>query len=93
MVRGDGGEFVVHNCVQALARSITIGFHAPMLQRKYNLRWSLTVHDELVFVVPDHLAARVAALAQKVMRQPPSWFPDLVLDAEVSVAKRYGDAK
>ena len=86
-------NLLANNIVQALARSITVGLHAVILDRKYNLRWSLTVHDELVFVVPDHLAARVAALAQKVMRQPPSWFPDLVLDAEVSIAKRYGDAK
>lgn len=86
-------NLLANNIVQALARSITVGLHAVILDRKYNLRWSLTVHDELVFVVPDNLAERVAALAQKVMRQPPLWMPDLVLDAEVSVAKRYGDAK
>lgn len=86
-------NLIANNVIQALARSITIGFHAPLLQRKYNLRWALTVHDELVFVVPDHLAQRVAALVQKVMRTPPPWWPDIVLDAEASTAKRYGDAK
>lgn len=86
-------NLIANNVIQALARSITIGLHAVTLHHKYNLRWQLTVHDELVFVVPDHLAERVAALAKKVMRLPPRWFPDLVLDAEVAIAKRYGDAK
>lgn len=86
-------NLISNNVIQALARSITVGLHAVVLQTRYNLRWQMTVHDELVFVVPDALAPRVAALVQKVMRQPPLWMPDLVLDAEVSIAKRYGDAK
>jgi DNA polymerase len=86
-------NLLANNVIQSLARSITIGLHAVILQTRYNLCWSLTVHDELLYVVPDHLAPRVATLVQKVMRQPPKWWPDLVLDAEVSIAKRYGDAK
>lgn len=86
-------NLLANNTVQALARSITLGYHAPLLQSKYNLRYVLTVHDELVFVVPTRLADRVATLVKMVMSLPPSWCPDLPLDAEVHIAERYGDSK
>lgn len=81
-----------NNAVQGLARTITMG-HAVTLSDVPALPLVLTVHDELVFLVQTRIAERAAEAALRVMRTPPLWMPNLPLDAEVSVAMSYGEAK
>lgn len=49
----------------------------------------LTVHDEVVAVVPDEHAEAMYAMAIDVMRTAPQWAEGLPLDAEGGVAKEY----
>jgi DNA polymerase bacteriophage-type len=83
-------NMLINNLVQGLARCITMQ-HGMVLARKLWL--ALTVHDELVFIVPEAKANAAADLCLTVMRKPPLYMPDLPLNAEVAIADRYGDAK
>jgi len=80
------------NIVQALARDIitAIAF-AVFLETGY--RPSLSVHDELVYVVPDHDVARVEECMHRHMRTPPSWWPELITWSAGAVVDSYADAK
>jgi len=53
----------------------------------------LTVHDEVVVVVPEaeEADAKTWVLAQMTME--PKYMPGIPLAAEVDSGKRYGDAK
>lgn len=84
-----GGK-LTENIVQAVARCVmTDGM--LRIQEKYPC--VLTVHDEVVVLVPDDEAeeAEKWVLAQMVME--PEYMKGIPLDAEASCAKRYGDAK
>lgn len=84
-----GGK-LTENIVQAVARCVmTDGM--LRIQEKYPC--VLTVHDEVVALVPEDDAeeAEKWVLAQMVM--DPEYMKGIPLDAEASSAKRYGDAK
>lgn len=84
-----GGK-LTENIVQAVARCVmTDGM--LRIQEKYPC--VLTVHDEVVALVPEDDAeeAEKWVLAQMVM--DPEYMKGIPLDAEASCAKRYGDAK
>lgn len=84
-----GGK-LTENIVQAVARCVmTDGM--LRIQEKYPC--VLTVHDEVVALVPENDAeeAEKWVLAQMVM--DPEYMKGIPLDAEASSAKRYGDAK
>lgn len=86
------GPKVDENCVQALARDSV--FEAALRFYKLTgLRPVLRVHDELVYIFPQSEADDLLARLQAVMRTPPSWWPELVVWSEGSVAETYGDAK
>lgn len=82
----------VENLVQALARDV-IAEHAIKFKRATGLLPSLTVHDELVYIVPEADAHESLAALQGIMRQGVSWWPELVTWSEGDVADCYGDAK
>ncbi len=82
----------VENLVQALARDV-IAEHAIKFKRQTGLLPSLTVHDELVYIVPEADAQESLAALQGIMRQGVSWWPELVTWSEGDVADCYGDAK
>ena len=92
VVRGEGGPFVVHNCVQALARD-TIADNAVDFFRATGLRPALMVHDELVYMVPESDAAAALETLQGIMRTPPKWWPQLITESEGDIANSYGAAK
>lgn len=92
IIHGDSGAFIVHNCVQHLARNI-IADQALRVQRELGLRLALTVHDELVYIVPEDQAQEALDNVQTIMRQPVSWWPELILWSEGDIADTYGDAK
>jgi hypothetical protein len=89
-----GGK-VLENIVQALARIIV--FDAMVRLRKllkvYDVQMAHTVHDELVYIVPDELVNVVKQIVLEEMVRPPKWMADLPLAAEVGVGQTYGDAK
>ena len=84
-----GGK-ILENITQALARIHTMDA-ALRIQR--NMPLAMQVHDELVYVVPDDLVEWAKELLYKEMTAPPSWAPDLPLDADVGEGDTYGDCK
>jgi DNA polymerase III epsilon subunit-like protein len=95
VVRGDRGPFIVHNCVQALARIVVMDAAVRLrkLLAPMGVQLALQVHDELVFVVPEQNAEICKQLALQEMARRPVWAPTLPLDAEADVGPSYGDAK
>ena len=84
-----GGK-LTENIVQAVARCVMTD---GMLRIQERYPCVLTVHDEVVCLVPEAEAedAKTWVLAQMVME--PRYMPGIPLDAEADVAHRYGDAK
>lgn len=80
------------NIVQALARDVIAD---NMLEvKKLTGHWPvLSVHDELIYIVPDDEAESHLATVQGVMRTPPKWWPELVTWSEGDIAQSYGEAK
>jgi DNA polymerase len=95
-----GGK-VIENVVQALARIIVfdqmakIDQHLRKLDGTNGERYKvvLTVHDEVVAVVPEHYAQACLAMMEKVMSTPPAWALDLPVACEGDIGDSYGDAK
>ena len=84
-----GGK-LVENIVQAVARCVmTDGM--LRIQEKYPC--VLTVHDEVVVLVPDEEVEEAEKWVHEQMVMEPPYMKGIPLDAESSYAKRYGDAK
>lgn len=84
-----GGK-LVENVVQAVARCVmTDGM--VRIQKRYPC--VLTVHDEVVVLVPDAEVAEAEKWVHAQMIKNPTYLDGIPLDAESSFAKRYGDAK
>ena len=87
---GEAGPFIVHNCVQALARIIVldqtldINVHMPVV---------LSVHDEAAGITAADEAKDALAFALECMRVPPVWAPDMPLNSEGGFHQSYGKAK
>lgn len=92
VVRGAEGAFIVHNCVQALARDVLKDYKVQVFQLT-GRRSALDVHDELVYVVPEQSAQEHLDFVQSIMRQPPKWWPELITWSEGDIAQSYGAAK
>ena len=94
---GTGGPFIVHNCIQALARCVVTDQMVEACKREYTAELGhqlvLFTHDELVFVAPEENAEKVYDLLLDKMHTPPSWMPDLPVAAEGGVGKIYGEIK
>ena len=78
------------NIVQHLARCI-ISEQMLAINRRYKV--ALTVHDEVVVVVPEQEAEECLAFMLDTMKTSPAWWPDILLSAEGDVADSYGNAK
>ena len=88
VVRGDTGPFVVHNCVQWLARVILTQAMIRIARRGYRI--VTTTHDEIVVLLKkDSDAERHHAVLVDEMRATPAWLPGIPLDAEGGVSERY----
>jgi len=94
-----GGK-VVENVVQALARIVVFNQMAKIDQefRKRDtptkrFKVVLTVHDEVVAVVPEEMAEKSLNFMSRVMSTPPSWAQDLPVACEGDFALTYGDCK
>lgn len=89
VVRGDSGPFIVHNCVQALAR-IVVTTQMVAIAKRYKI--VLQVHDEVVCCVDEAEAEEAKAFIMQCMSTPPSWAPDLPVACEADIGKNYGEA-
>jgi DNA polymerase I-like protein with 3'-5' exonuclease and polymerase domains len=96
------GAKVVENVVQALARIVVFRQMCKIEQniKKYDNRaagrrfkTALTVHDEVVTVVPENVALQVKELMERVMSKPPTWANNLPISCEVELGHTYGDCK
>ena len=84
-----GGK-VVENIVQAVARCVmTDGM--LRIQKRYSC--VLTVHDEVVCLVPENEAKEAEAWVLEQMVADPPYMKGIPLDAETGCNKRYGEAK
>ena len=94
-----GGK-VVENVVQALAR-IVVFDQMAVIDRKFRqfdtpqrrMRTALTVHDEVVAVVPEATKDKTLSLMTKVMRMTPSWAAGLPVACEADAGHNYGECK
>jgi hypothetical protein len=84
-----GGK-VVENVVQAVARCVMTD---GMLRIQPRYPCVLTVHDEVVVVVPDSEVEQAEPWVLEQMVTEPRYMPGIPLAAETGVGKRYGDAK
>lgn len=80
------GGLLAENVTQALAR-IVIGEQLLVVRKRYKV--ASTTHDELLGVAPETEADAALEFMLDVMRIPPTWAPDLPLDAEGGWAKEY----
>ena len=88
VVLGASGPFIVHNCVQALAR-IIIG--EQMLKIAARCQVVLTVHDSVVCVVPVAEVNESLAFITETMSTAPSWAAGLPVTCETKYSESYGE--
>ena len=84
-----GGK-LTENIVQSVARCVmTDGM--LRIQKKYPC--VLTVHDEVVVLVPEEEVKEAEPWVLRQMTIEPDYMPGIPLNAETGAARRYGDAK
>lgn len=86
------GAKVFHNGVQSLARDSVFDCSIDFY-RATGYRFSLRVHDELLYVVPTAKAQHLLDKLQAIMRTPPRWWPELVVWSEGDLGQRYSELK
>ena len=84
-----GGK-LTENIVQAVARCIMTD---GMLRIQKQYPCVLTVHDEVVALVPESEAEEAKNWVLAQMTMEPKYMPGIPLNADIGHAKRYGDAK
>jgi DNA polymerase I-like protein with 3'-5' exonuclease and polymerase domains len=96
-----GGK-VVENVVQALARIVVFDQMAkidiemrkndnPLADCRYKV--ALTVHDEVVCVVPKSASSWALEFMTSTMSVPPKWCANLPVSCEGDIGNNYADAK
>lgn len=86
------GGTMVENMIQSLAR-ITVMEHMINIRKRLGLSPALQAHDELVYVVPEDRVEEYRDAVLDIMKTPPTFAPDLPIDAEADFGPTYGDAK
>jgi DNA polymerase len=84
-----GGK-LTENIVQAVARCVMTD---GMLRIQKRYQCALTVHDEVVVVVPESEVSEAEPWVFEQMVKEPKYMPGIPLNAETGAAHRYGDAK
>lgn len=84
------GAKMIENIVQALARIIVF---QQMLALSRRYRVVLTVHDEIVLLVPEEDRDEAIKYMTSVMSRAPRWAYGLPVACEVGHGVRYGEAK
>lgn len=84
-----GGK-LTENIVQAVARCVMTD---GMLRIQKRYQCALTVHDEVVVVVPESEVSEAEPWVFEQMVKEPKYMPGIPLNAETGAAHRYGEAK
>jgi len=84
-----GGK-LTENIVQAVARCVMTD---GMLRIQKRYQCVLTVHDEVVALVPESEAEEAKDWVLAQMTMEPKYMPGIPLAADIGHAKRYGEAK
>lgn len=96
------GPKILENIVQALARDIVMYQMCTIDQMLKEMGGNLdgkvrqvvlSVHDEVVVIVPDEEAEATKKMMETVMKVSPSWCKALPLNCEADIGKSYGEAK
>ncbi len=89
------GASVLETIAQHIARCVVMGAGVRLRQPMANLGARLvhSAHDELVYDVPEANIESAKIWAQLEFKRSPSWAPDLPLDVDIGVGRRYGDCK
>ena len=91
------GSKIVENITQAVARDVLAASWLRVAQADRHAGcygWLipvLSVHDELVFVVPEQHAAYLSGIVTGLMRRSAPWMDGLPLGVKTSVANNYGE--
>jgi DNA polymerase len=82
------GGRLVENMAQSVARDVM----ALGVMASHRAGWTpiMTVHDEIVWEVPERDAAGTAAVLRDLMIRGASWSGGLPLAAEYKISKRFG---
>lgn len=83
---------ITENLCQAGSRDVMYDILLDVFKAT-GFRPALEVYDEGVWIVPDSEAQGVLDAAQKRMRTPPAWWPQLLTYSEGDIAQTYGAAK
>ena len=88
------GAKLVENVIQALAFVHIMEVARRVYEMTERMLWPAhQVHDELIYVVDEHLADAVAEVVMQEMSKPPAWMPRAPLAAEANIGASYGDLK
>ncbi|WP_348701888.1 DNA polymerase [Turicimonas muris] len=96
------GAKLLENLIQALARIVVFNQMAVIAQKLKAKGGNsngkvrqvvLTVHDEVVVIVPKEEAQETLEMMEEAMRKRPAWAPDLPIDCEGGIGDSYGEAK
>jgi hypothetical protein len=87
VVAGEFGLFIVHNCVQWLARMATAEAMARV--KKAGIKIATMSHDETVCVLPLSEAQAQHEFIIEQMRKRLNWLPKCPLNAEGVLSERY----
>lgn len=94
------GAKVVENVVQALARIIVFNQMAMIDQKLRKLdrtdgryRIALTVHDEVVGIVPIKFCEQLLQMMLTIMKVVPKWAKGLPITCEAAHGENYGECK
>jgi DNA polymerase len=88
VVLGERGPFIVHNCVQALARIVVM---QQLLRISKKLHVVLTVHDAVAAIAREEEAEQAQAYVEECMRWVPKWAVGCPINCESGIGKTYGD--
>jgi DNA polymerase len=85
------GAKLLENIVQAVARIVLTDAELFLASKGYEA--ALSVHDELLFLVPDNQAEKFSTVLERVLTLPIPWMPHLPLEAEVAYGDTYYECK
>lgn len=83
-----GGK-IVENITQAVARNLMVEAWVNCIDNGFTPVWS--VHDELVFIVPEEDALYACMKIENIMTHVPVWASGLPIGAKVGVADNYSE--
>jgi DNA polymerase len=84
------GAKMLENITQALARIILVDLEARLAPK---LRATMTMHDEGVFCVKEHVVDKVVRILNLAMAVPPTWMPDIPLACEINCGDNFAECK